>query len=83
MQEPKKRPPPANLAGRWALIGLVVIAVAAAFAYVGGWLTPSRLTPKRIINALQASGGDHPGFRRNHAKGICVGGYFEASGALA
>ncbi|HVI55760.1 MAG TPA: catalase family peroxidase [Luteibacter sp.] len=83
MQEPQKRPPPANLAGRWALIGLVVVAAAAAFGYVGGWLAPGRLTPKRMVDALQASGDEHPGYRRNHAKGICVGGYFEANGALA
>jgi catalase len=24
--------------------------------------------------------GPHPGFRRNHAKGVCVSGYFESNG---
>jgi catalase len=83
MQEPETRHPPAHAAWRWALIGLVVAAFAAAFGYVGGWLAPGRLTPKRVIDAIQANGGEYPGYRRNHAKGICVTGRFESSGALA
>ncbi|SEO73720.1 catalase [Luteibacter sp. UNC138MFCol5.1] len=84
MTEKRQDPrPPAHAAGRWALIGLAVVGAAAVFGYVGGWLAPERLTPKRIINALQANGGDYPGFRRNHAKGICVTGRFESNGELA
>jgi len=75
--------PPARTTGRWIAIGVIVAAVAAVFGYVGGWLAPERLTPKRIVDALQANGGDHPGFRRNHAKGICVTGRFESNGELA
>lgn len=82
MQEPENRHPPAHTAWRWGLIGLAVVGAAAAFGYVGGWLAPHRLTPKRIIDVLQANGGDHPGFRRNHAKGVCVVGQFESNGAL-
>lgn len=83
MQEPLNRREPANTAWRWAVIGIAVVGAAAAFGYVGGWLAPSRLTPKRIIDVLQSNGGDHPGYRRNHAKGICGYGYFEANGGLA
>ncbi len=68
---------------RWALIGAAVAVLAGAFAYVGGWLTPQRLTPARMIDAMQANSGLHPGYRRNHAKGVCVNGYFESSGAAA
>ncbi|URL59975.1 catalase family peroxidase [Luteibacter flocculans] len=75
--------PPTRTVWRWALIGLIVAAVAAAFAYVGGWLAPKRVTPARVIDAMQANAGVYPGFRRNHAKGICVTGRFESSGALA
>jgi catalase len=59
----------------------VVLAIAAgAFVYVGGWLTPNRLSSARFVDRLEASaGGAHPGFRRAHAKGICIAGTFKAS----
>jgi catalase len=82
MHETGKRRPPPNVGLRWAIIGLVVAGSAAAFGYVGGWLAPDRLSPKKVVDVLQASGGEHPGYRRNHAKGICVGGRFESNGAL-
>jgi catalase len=67
--------------GAYALIGVVVVVVAAAFGYVGGWLTPHRLTPARLVNQLQTTnGGVWPGYRRNHAKGVCVMGYFQSNG---
>ena len=65
---------------RFALIGVVLLAVAGAFGYVGGWFSPNRLTQDRIIDAFESAGGDHPGFRRNHAKGLCVTGWFESNG---
>lgn len=66
---------------RLTAIGAIVLASGAAFAYVGGWLDPQRLTPDRVVNALEANSGIHEGFRRNHAKGVCVIGRFESSGA--
>ncbi len=71
--------PPGNGA-RWAIVAAVVACAAAAFAFVGGWLTPQRLAPDLIVDELQQAGGQHPGFRRNHAKGVCVAGYFEGNG---
>lgn len=62
------------------LIAVVVAGSAAAFGYVGGWLAPSRLTPERLVDQLQANYGIHPGYRRNHAKGVCVTGYFLSNG---
>lgn len=62
-------------------IGVIVLCSGAAFAYVGGWLDPGRLTPDRVVDALEANSGVHAGFRRNHAKGVCVAGHFESSGA--
>ena len=78
-------PPLSRVATLWRLmlIGVVVVAIAASFAYVAGWFTPQRLTPRRMIEALQQNAGLHPGFRRNHAKGACVSGYFEGSGAAS
>ncbi|MCD0504899.1 catalase family peroxidase [Bordetella petrii] len=66
---------------RLGAIGAIVLFSGAAFAYVGGWLDPQRLTPDRVVDALEANSGVHPGFRRNHAKGVCVTGHFESSGA--
>jgi catalase len=71
----------AGALARLLVIGAVLVAVAGAFAYVGGWLSPNRLTQARMIAAFEAVNGDHPGFRRNHAKGICVTGWFESNGS--
>ena len=71
------------LAGRFAAIGACVVLPALAFAYVGGWLDSDRLSAGKIVGALQNNGGVHPGFRRNHAKGVCVSGYFDSNGAAA
>src|SRR5260370_14399293 len=64
-------------------IGAVMLSVARAFAYVGGWLSPVRLTQDRMMAAFQDANGTHAGFRRNHAKGACVTGWFESSGQAA
>jgi len=68
---------------RLALIGFVVLAVAAAFAWTAGWLTPGRLDQARMIDTFEAVNGSHPGFRRNHAKGVCLAGWFDSNGAGA
>ncbi|CAM2151800.1 Catalase-related peroxidase [Pararobbsia alpina] len=83
--QPGAKPPQSGgaIAIRWAVIGACVVIPALGFAYVGGWLTPSHLSTNKIVSALQTNGGDHPGYRRNHAKGVCVSGYFESNGALA
>ena len=64
----------------WAVIAVVIAGFAGAFGYVGGWLAPHRLTPARFVNQLQADYGIHAGYRRNHAKGVCVSGYFQSNG---
>src|ERR1700735_5182463 len=65
---------------RFALIAFVLLIIVLAFGYVAGWPTPQRLTAQRLINQLQANAGVFPGYRRNHAKGVCVAGYFESNG---
>ncbi|MGO1003781.1 catalase family peroxidase [Lysobacter sp. CA196] len=74
--------PPFALA-RWALIVAAVAGAAAAFGYVGGGLDPHRLTAQGLVDRLQLNGGLHPGFRRNHAKGVCVIGHFDSNGNAA
>src|SRR4051812_27570587 len=54
-------------------------ALAAVFLSCVGWLSP-RLNARRIVNAFEATTTPHPGFRRNHAKGICVTGHFDSNG---
>jgi catalase len=62
-------------------IGAAVAVLAGAYAWSAGWLTPARLTPATIVRTFNDNFGLHPGFRRNHAKGVCVTGYFEGNGA--
>ncbi|MDI3559224.1 catalase family peroxidase [Bradyrhizobium sp. Arg816] len=66
--------------GSLVLIAAVLGGGAAAFAYTAGWLSPERLTPERMIAALTPPSGPPLGHRRNHAKGICFTGTFEANG---
>jgi catalase len=67
--------------GSLAFIALVIAAGAAAFAYTAGWFSPQRLTPGKLVAALAPPTGVALGHRRNHAKGICFTGVFEANGA--
>jgi catalase len=66
--------------GPLVFIAAVVGVAAIAFAYTAGWLSPQRLTPKKLVAALAPPGGPSLGHRRNHAKGICFTGTFEANG---
>lgn len=71
---------PASLALRFVAIGVVIAGIATLFVYAGGWFSPHALTPKRLTDTFEQVSGLHPGFRRNHAKGVCVSGYFESNG---
>ena len=65
---------------RLAIIAAVVGVAAVAFVYTAGWLSPHRLTPAKLVASLAPPGGPALGHRRNHAKGICFTGTFEANG---
>ncbi|MBB3103455.1 catalase family peroxidase [Azomonas macrocytogenes] len=69
-----------NTAARLLTIGGLISAVASAFAWTAGWLDPTRLTPQRLIDQVEHNIGVHAGYRRAHAKGMCVTGYFEGNG---
>jgi catalase len=66
-------------------------AAAALFCATGYWYAYGAGSPHfaalaaptaaRVVDAFEAAEGVHPGFRRNHAKGICVSGIFESSGS--
>lgn len=63
-----------------AAIACVGAVLAGGYAYAAGWLTPQRLTPKLVVATLSDNYGMHAGYRRNHAKGICVVGHFDGNG---
>jgi len=65
---------------RLAAIGVILLTVTAGFAFVAGWLSPDRLSPPYVVDSLQIHDGLHPGFRRAHAKGLCIEGTFHANG---
>ena len=69
-----------SLIWRFLAIGGMIVGIAGLFAFAGGWLTPQALTPASMINTFEQINGPHPGFRRNHSKGVCVSGYFESNG---
>jgi catalase len=81
MTEKRRR---ASLISRYALIAVSIGVVAGLFAWTGGWIhwpaDRQTLTSARLIDAFEADTRPHPGFRRNHAKGVCVSGRFESNG---
>ena len=41
---------------------------------------PEGATPTRFVDGFEEVNGVHSGFRRNHAKGVGVSGFFESNG---
>lgn len=72
---------PRSRLGAFAVIGAVLCGATVAFAYTGGWISPDRLSRERVLALMSPPGGPAPGHRRNHVKGICFTGSFEATGA--
>src|SRR5258707_3459348 len=79
-QIPVSELPKTSVVASLSAVGAIVLGIAVLFLYIGGWLTPKSLTPAAIIDTFEKVNGAHPGFRRNHAKGVCVSGYFESNG---
>jgi catalase len=68
------------LMGIAAVGGFLVVDIGAVL-YAGGWVGDGgRLTPQAFMDAFRRVNGPLPGFRRNHAKGVAVTGYFESNG---
>ncbi|HEX4505735.1 MAG TPA: catalase family peroxidase [Alphaproteobacteria bacterium] len=65
---------------RLAAIGVMALVFVVAFAAAAGWLSPARLTQDKMMDAFTDANGPHPGFRRNHAKGVCGTGTFQSNG---
>src|SRR6202012_3196254 len=76
-------PPPlsgGSLILRFAMVGVIIAAVAGLFLWAGGWFSPLALSPATMVDRFEQVNGEHPGFRRNHAKGVCISGWFESNG---
>ncbi len=65
---------------RLGAIGAVLVAAGGAFAYAGGWFSLDALTQRTMVDTFQDVNGVHPGFRRNHSKGLCASGTFASNG---
>jgi len=81
MNTPDPAPPSRPLA--FGAIAVTLVIAAAAFAYTGGWLSPGRITPAKLVDLQAPPEGPALGHRRNHTKGICFTGLFQANGAGA
>ena len=68
------------LAGLGAVTAFAAVDLGAV-AYANDWIaTGAALTRRTFIDGFHTVYGSHPGFRRNHAKGVAVSGYFDSSG---
>ena len=72
-----------DLIFRLAAIGAVLGGIVGLFLYAGGWFAPHGLSPAVMIDRFEQVNGVQEGFRRNHAKGVGVTGYFESNGSGA
>jgi catalase len=71
---------PGKMFARLTGIGVLLLGVVGAFLSLGGWFSPQKLTPARFVDEFERVNGIHSGFRRNHAKGVCVRGFFDSNG---
>lgn len=61
-------------------IATVLATTAGLFLYAGGFFSTGRLSGARMTDEIEiGGGGPHAGFRRAHAKGICIAGSFVGS----
>jgi len=62
-------------------VGAFLVADLGAVAVANRWIGGSNaLTSEMFLDRFRAVFGLHPGFRRNHAKGVAVTGHFDSNG---
>lgn len=66
------------MVSRYLLVSSVCLILSSAFAVEVKPLSDSKVSPVDIVNQMEAN-GSHTGFRRNHAKGLCVEGSFKGT----
>src|SRR5580693_9241935 len=63
-----------------AAVGAFLAADLAALLPANTWIGPARLTQQVFLDGFGRVFGRHPGFRKNHAKGVAVAGWFDSNG---
>ena len=63
-----------------AVVGVFLAVDLGAVLYANNWIGPARLTPQMFLDGFVKVFGRQPGFRKNHAKGVAVAGYFDSNG---
>lgn len=63
-----------------AVVGAFLAVDLGALLYANKWIGPARLTPRVFLDGFAKVFGRHPGFRKNHAKGVAVTGFFDSNG---
>jgi catalase len=69
--------------GALAVVALGSFAGAYAITHGFAGLLGTQSSASQIIDGFEAVSGKHAGFRRNHAKGVCITGYFDSTGNAA
>ena len=68
----------------FAFASVVVLTISVAiFVVARESLVKRRPTAAQVVDQFQKNGGVFPGYRRNHAKGVCISGYFQSEGDAA
>lgn len=71
---------PRARAGRYLGIAVLLGSTALALIWAAQGFNASQASPQQIADQFEHNAGFQAGFRRNHSKGVCVTGYFEAQG---
>jgi len=69
-----------SLLAGFGAVGAFLAADLGAVAYANNLIAPRALTRHTFIDGFHTVFGLHPGFRRNHAKGVAVTGFFDSNG---
>src|ERR1700744_4372722 len=74
------RPSRRDVLGGSAVVAAFLAADLGALLYASNWIGPARLTQRVFLDGFAKVFGRQPGFRKNHAKGVAVTGYFDSNG---
>jgi catalase len=70
-------------AAGWCAAAVLLLSATGLYAFGHHSRTPADPMAGQLVDAFETASGPHPGFRRNHAKGICVSGSFQSNGSAA
>src|ERR1700745_3208886 len=80
MTEQPARPSRRDMLRGAAVVGAFLVVDLGALLYANKWIGPARLTPRTFLDGFAKVFGRQPGFRKNHAKGVALTGYFDSNG---